>query len=148
MVCLRISTVRFRQESLSALIASGCPFSPRILVHFQQELVSAFSRKCCPFSARTGVRFQQDFAQAIAGKKIEELTLKNLLDNPNYNEKARKGFSTIKEDDSLITAKILMEKLSTGKIICSDIFVTEDGTVNTKVIGWITNIEIERNSII
>lgn len=62
MVGLRITTVRFQQESLSALNRPGCPFSARILVLFQQELMSALLRKCCPLSARTGVRFEQDFA--------------------------------------------------------------------------------------
>ena len=62
MVVWRIPTVRFQQESLSALNRPGCPFSARILVLFQQELMSALLRKCCPLSARTGVRFAQDFA--------------------------------------------------------------------------------------
>jgi hypothetical protein len=62
MGCLRIPTVRFQQESLSALNRPGCPLSARILVLFQQELMSALLRKCCPLSARTAVRFEQDFA--------------------------------------------------------------------------------------
>src|SRR5690554_1291657 len=44
MVFLRIPTVRFQQESLSALNRTGCPLSPRILVRFTQELVSALDR--------------------------------------------------------------------------------------------------------
>jgi hypothetical protein len=44
MVFLLIPTVRFQQESLSALNRTGCPLSPRILVRFTQELVSALDR--------------------------------------------------------------------------------------------------------
>jgi len=29
-----------------------------------------------------------------------------------------------------------MEKIN----ICSDVFATEDGTINAKVLGWVTNI--------
>jgi hypothetical protein len=35
-----------------------------------------------------------------------------------------------------------MEKIK----ICSDVFATEDGTINTKVIGWVTNIIVEEQS--
>jgi hypothetical protein len=31
---------------------------------------------------------------------------------------------------------------------CQDVFVTEDGTGNTKVLGWVTNADIEKESII
>jgi hypothetical protein len=51
MVFLLIPTVRFQQESLSALNRTGCPLSPRILVRFTQELVSALGRNRCPLWA-------------------------------------------------------------------------------------------------
>ena len=44
MVCLRIPTVRFQQESLSALNRAGCPLYSGITVRFQQEQVSALGR--------------------------------------------------------------------------------------------------------
>jgi transposase len=83
MVCLRIPTVRFQQESLSALNRPGCPFSARILVLFQQELMSALLRKCCPLSARTGVRFEQDFAlnEALIEKTQKLLGIKGYYTN-------------------------------------------------------------------
>jgi hypothetical protein len=55
-------SVRFQQESLSAIKRGGCPLSPRIRVRFQQELLSAFSKNCCPFSAGMSVRFGQEYA--------------------------------------------------------------------------------------
>ena len=86
--------------------------------------------------------------EVIAGKNAAGLNLQLLVHSDKHGEKILKGFSTVKEDDSLITAKTLMENLSVGKIICSDIFVTKDGTVKTEVIGWITNVEITKNSVV
>ena len=83
--------------------------------------------------------------QVISGQSTQDLNLQLLMDNRNYGDRIRKGYSSVKENDSLITAKTLMENLSVGKIICSDIFVTKDGTIKTEVIGWITNIEITKN---
>lgn len=85
--------------------------------------------------------------QSLLGNNTSELSLEDLISS-KYKEIILKGFSTIREDDSLDTAKILMEKFSVGDIICSDIFVTEDGTKETNVIGWITNAEIAKHSVV
>ncbi len=85
--------------------------------------------------------------KAIAGAVAQDLTLHDLINSTNYSEKV-KGFSTVKESGSLITAKVLMENLTKGNIICSDVFVTDDGTVKTKVLGWITNVEIAKHSVV
>lgn len=86
--------------------------------------------------------------QAIKDTKPKDLTLEHLINDSHYTEKILKGFSSVKEDESLITVKLLMEKFSVRDIICSDIFVTVDGTLKTKVIGWITNSEIAKHSIV
>lgn len=83
--------------------------------------------------------------KAIAGETTSELTLNNLLSDSFFKMRGE-NFATIKISDSLNTAKILMENLSSKENICSDIFVTTDGTKNTKVIGWVTNKVIEEYS--
>jgi hypothetical protein len=30
--------------------------------------------------------------------------------------------------------------------ICCDVFVTEDGTLNSKVLGWVTNIAVQEQA--
>lgn len=57
-----MKSVRFQQESPSAFIKGGCPFSARIHVRLRQELLSGFCRNCCPLSARMSVRFAQEYA--------------------------------------------------------------------------------------
>jgi hypothetical protein len=85
--------------------------------------------------------------KATEGVEVKTITLKDALDNYAFKEQAKK-FATIKSSDSLQRAKILMEGLSTAESLCSDIFVTIDGTKNTKVIGWITDKVIQKNSIV
>lgn len=85
--------------------------------------------------------------QAINGKKPEDLSLKDLLDDPKIKSRVE-GFGTMDDDDVLVKAKRLMEKLSVGEVICHDIFITKDGSKNTEVIGWITNVEITKHSIV
>lgn len=41
-------SVRFQQESPSAIKSGGCPLSSRIRVRFKQELLSALARNWCP----------------------------------------------------------------------------------------------------
>ena len=79
-------------------------------------------------------------------------TLKEMLDFKNakgvqvYKQWAE-SFITVKESDSLAVVKRLMEdKTVSSDVICSDAFVTLDGSKNTKVIGWITNANIAKHS--
>src|SRR5690554_4198854 len=103
MVCLRIPTVRFQQESLSALNRPGCPFSARILVLFQQELMSALLRNCCPLSARTGVRFAQDFA-------IDEGFFSTEIDQDEKNKPLKRGRGSQKKSKVLVMAESIPVK--------------------------------------
>jgi hypothetical protein len=48
------------------------------------------------------------------------------------------GLETLSKTTNLAEAKTIMDKIK----ICSDVFATEDGTPNTKVVGWVTNIII------
>jgi hypothetical protein len=60
-------TVRFQQESLSAL--------NRPAVRFPQELLSAFSRNPCPLWSGIGVRFEQEQVSALR-KILQSLAAK------------------------------------------------------------------------
>jgi hypothetical protein len=48
----------------------------------------------------------------------------------------------IAQDDTLAGAKRAME----SKSRCQDVFVTTNGKSDSAVVGWITNIEIAKNS--
>lgn len=46
------------------------------------------------------------------------------------------SFKTLPETTNLAEVKSIIGKIR----ICSDVFATEDRPINTKVIGWVTNI--------
>jgi len=70
-------------------------------------------------------------------KNVKELTLQHFIDIESNLNQIKNGFVTVKSDVDLASAKKEMEL--NVKTLCSDIFVTEDGSSKSKVIGWITN---------
>lgn len=81
--------------------------------------------------------FFDKFVSKKAGQeniKVRELTLTNLLAEKEY-ENAFLSFATVEKTAKLLSAKEAMD----GNPNCSDIFVTEDGSRNTRAVGWITN---------
>lgn len=76
----------------------------------------------------------------------KDATLKDMLAVREYLEKV-KALVTVRSDDDLGFVKRLMEQKSVGlEAKCSDAFVTVDGTPNSAVIGWITNVIISEHS--
>lgn len=69
---------------------------------------------------------------------LANLSLQSMLDDGKYKLVLENGFGTIQATSSLADAKDLMDKTP----ICLDVFITEDGTRNTKVLGWLTNVQI------
>ncbi len=68
-------------------------------------------------------------------KSMDSHTLSELLAKDYYKNIAEKSFETAKPLDNLSIVKRLMDENE----LCSDVFITEDGTKNGKVLGWITN---------
>jgi hypothetical protein len=62
------------------------------------------------------------------------LTLKNLIEDPKINN----SFMPLAPDATLADAKDLLDKNPQ----CLDILVTQDGTKNGIVVGWITNVMV------
>jgi hypothetical protein len=69
---------------------------------------------------------------------LVDLTLQSMLNDGKYKLILENGFGTIRTTSSLADAKVLMDKTP----VCLDVFITEDGTRNTKVLGWLTNVQI------
>jgi len=87
--------------------------------------------------------FDKFIVQEVAkGKKVEDLTLQDMLDDAKYKDVLTGSFKTLLETSNLADAKTLMDKIK----ICSDVFATENGKVDSKVLGWVTNIIIEEQS--
>lgn len=71
-----------------------------------------------------------------AGKTLADLTLQHLIDDTTFKEILVNGFGTVRETSTMAEAKALMDRVA----VCLDVFVTEDGTADTKVVGWLTNV--------
>jgi hypothetical protein len=79
---------------------------------------------------------------ALSGtQKPADLTLKHLFDSDQYKQIAT-AFGTVGQDAKLNAVKTLID----GNPDCSDVFVTVDGTKNSKALGWITNVILAEKS--
>ncbi|TXI17691.1 MAG: hypothetical protein E6Q62_08510 [Nitrosomonas sp.] len=80
--------------------------------------------------------------QALAGKQnVKDCTLKDLITANDY-EKIATAFGTVGKTTTLVAVKQHID----GNPNCSDVFVTEDGTKNSKAVGWITNVIVSEKS--
>jgi hypothetical protein len=76
-------------------------------------------------------------------KAITDWDFRDLIGDSAYQDRLLKeSFFVIKQSDTLATAKLLMDQSEN----CQDVFVTDDGSRNGKVIGWITNVIIENEA--
>lgn len=74
--------------------------------------------------------------EVAKGKPIDKLTLKDFVDNVEFKSVITDGFNTIRKTSNLSEVKAIIDRVP----VCQDILITDDGTSNTKVIGWITNV--------
>lgn len=82
--------------------------------------------------------------KAAEGKKVQELTLADMLADKNFEHVLTKSYTTLPETANLCEAKTLIEKID----ICSDVFVTEDGNQTSKVVGWITDVVVREKATV
>lgn len=75
---------------------------------------------------------------------LDQMTLKEMIDSSSEEVKKflRVSFGTVKETDTLADAKQEMDR-EQGRL---DVLVTKDGTANSPVVGWITNLIINDNA--
>ena len=74
-------------------------------------------------------------SEKLGDPKVLNLTLKDLVDNTKAKLEA---FGVLPPTANLADAKFLIDNTTD----CSDVFVTEEGARDTKVLGWITNVDI------
>lgn len=82
----------------------------------------------------------QKLIACAGGQQCDPMTLslKDILDDPEYGDVFKRGFATVDETATLADAKRRMEAAPD----CLDVFVTRGGTAREPVIGWLTNLEI------
>ena len=85
-------------------------------------------------------KFSNQKYSALTGKKIDEITLEDLLNNTDEEMKNKlinsAGF--VSKTATLYEAN---QKLKANKY-CQDVFVTDSGIATEEVIGWVTNNKI------
>ncbi len=78
-----------------------------------------------------------------SGLVLAEVTLQQLFDKvPGLKVLAMGSFGTLERDATLETARSEMLRIND----CQDVFITEKGTKDSPVAGWITNGIVEENS--
>ena len=79
----------------------------------------------------------------FAGANISVLTLKELFEKlPDLKKLAQDSFGVIGKDTTLADAQSEMRRIEN----CQDVFITENGRMDSSVVGWITNNIIQENS--
>jgi len=81
---------------------------------------------------------------AASGKEIANLTLADMMADKYFKEVLEGSFRALRDTANLAEAKAMIDNIN----ICSDVFVTQDGTVKTKAIGWITNVMITQQATV
>ncbi|ANM30176.1 hypothetical protein ABI59_12230 [Acidobacteria bacterium Mor1] len=76
--------------------------------------------------------------QALGGQDVSKLTLQDILDVQEMREMFENTFATVSEEETLEDARKRMAETERAE----DVFVTEDGTPEGKVRGWLTDREI------
>ena len=84
-------------------------------------------------------RFLVKTLTANPGQKISDLTLANMLNDEDSKKVLSGSFKALHADSNLAHAKVFIDDKTAH---CSDVFATEDGTPNTKALGWVTNVII------
>jgi hypothetical protein len=74
--------------------------------------------------------------QLSKGGDISKLSLNDLLLDPGVGGAVREAFGTVRPEATLADVKSQMDGIPN----CADVFVTEDGTRNSRVLGWLTNV--------
>lgn len=81
-----------------------------------------------------------DCSQQVTQSNIHPLTLAQFLSDPAIKELVGASMAFVPKDATLEDAKNKMEETKN----CRDVFITETGEQDKPVIGWLTNIDINK----
>jgi hypothetical protein len=89
-------------------------------------------------------------SKAMNNEETSTLSLDSMVQDPIFSKYLR-AFIPVQPDDSLSLVKALMDRTVIDKdenkdVYVADAFVTQKGTLDSPVIGWITNVGINKFS--
>jgi hypothetical protein len=109
------------------------------MAKLDKERLPIFANDGCPlFMIHRSIFERYLLDQQLEGKNLHELTVRHLLDD-SCGRSFAAAFATVSPAASLADAQQAMA----GNI--RDVFVTEDGSRNMPVLGWLTNVDLTRS---
>lgn len=86
--------------------------------------------------------FEESLLASENGKSFEakNLTLEGLLNYEEYKNLIFDAVAFVGKDSTILTAKETMEEIKN----CQDVFITENGSRDEEVLGWLTNVDITK----
>jgi len=83
---------------------------------------------------------EESIRTSLQGKSfdVNSLTLNDFLNHSGITELVRDAIAFVPRDATILNAKDEMEQVKN----CQDVFVTESGKRDGKIIGWLTNVDI------
>jgi hypothetical protein len=121
----------------------------RRLLPLRQEMQRGSRSRLPILDGRNKARFVvhkslvDEFLLGAMDRSVEDqaaLTLGHLLDEPASGGLAARSFATVGPDATVAAVEQAMRAVAD----CRDVFVTQDGSRETPVLGWITNVDIGR----
>lgn len=92
------------------------------------------------------ILFKFIFEESLAASQkektfdVNELTLDDLLKHEEIKSLITNSAAFIQKDSTILDAKAAMESIK----YCQDVFVTENGSRDDKILGWLTNVDITK----
>jgi hypothetical protein len=148
-----VSDVMIKIEDADKLILANDPKEYKLKADIIDKLLEPKNRERLPIIDTEGrIKYMAHRSlidkfiakKASQGKAVDELSLADMLADGDFERTMSKTFCTIRANQNLSVAKGEMEKL----LSCADIFITDDGTSNTRVIGWITDAIVSQQAIV
>ena len=118
----------------------------RVLLLDENKLAKYVIHKSTIESFITDAFFSPSFSAETASKEIKALTFADMKKstNPKIQSILMGGIKYISTSSNLADAKLLMKNSPE----CNDVFITENGTGSSPVLGWITEKTIAENSVV
>lgn len=104
------------------------------------------SNNCFKHIIHQSILYKFIYQESIAASQnqkpfdIKTLTFQDFIDHKGIKELVSDAVAFVPKNATVLTAKEAMEKIKN----CQDVFVTETGNRNEKILGWLTNVDITK----
>ncbi len=148
-----VQSVMIPIEKAVKLILTGPETSVKLKANILDAILDAKKKERLPILDAAGIvkymahrsLIDRFIVNAVeSGKKVADLTLADMLADRYSKEVLEGSFRAVRDTANLSEAKAIIDNIES----CSDVFITQDGTVKAKAIGWITNVMITEQATV